>query len=158
MKITILSKDKVVHYQPSEKSFLIRIGDTPSEFEDISANYEDVLTLCFYDIYPKPAIPLNWNAFSKKEAISVIEFFNKIETQKNASELVIHCHAGISRSPAIALSYAWFVGSEALQNDIMLGKHIPNGHVLNVMANALNVSSLHYVKTVLNKYLRKDCV
>lgn len=40
--------------------------------------------------------------FSKKQANDVIDFIEKINKDTNDFDLVIHCHAGISRSGAIA--------------------------------------------------------
>lgn len=99
MKLTVLGCYQVVNYIPSDNSAIIRIGDTKDEFEELKGNYEKKLELCFYDIYPSPHVPSNFNEFRKKDFNEIVKFFKEIETEET-DELVIHCHAGVSRSPA----------------------------------------------------------
>lgn len=43
-------------------------------------------------------------AFNEKHADEIIAFVNKINNMKEINTLVVHCHAGVSRSAAVSLS------------------------------------------------------
>lgn len=121
-------------YIPKGDSAIIRITDGGFDFDKLPHNYNHKLELSFYDIEPRVGLPSNWNWFNKKDGEKVIKFFKQIS---DCDELVIHCHAGVSRSPAIALSYGWFTGDENIAKQIKNGNFLPNRHVLEVMSRLI---------------------
>lgn len=133
-KVTILNGYEVVRYFPKGKASIIRICDLWDELVPLKFPYDKVLTMQFYDIEPSEKIPVNWNYFSEFDGRVVMKMFESIEHDE---ELVIHCHAGISRSPAVALSFAWFMKDEQLEKQVLEGKYIPNKQVLRVMSKLI---------------------
>ena len=77
---------------------LISITETPYETPvKVPTSCKDVLYVYFYDI-DKPLTGLN--AFSRKEAKEILDFFHKYKN--NTASMIIHCTAGISRSAGVA--------------------------------------------------------
>lgn len=136
MKVSILSMSEVNNYVPEGKASIIRIEDGGYTLAPLKYPYTNVLSMSFYDIEPKPYLPSNWNYFTKSEGFTLL---NAFETIQGSDELIIHCHAGISRSPAIALSYAWYSNDLELENSILNGKYLPNAQVMRVMAKLLGI-------------------
>ena len=134
MKVTVLSMSHAKVYTPNNKAAIIRIVDGGYELDELQHYYDHKLELSFYDIVPRTGLPSNWNWFNKSDGEKVIEFFSQI---KDCDELVIHCYAGISRSPAIALSYGWFTSNEKIVNQIKDGNYLPNSQVLNIMSRLI---------------------
>lgn len=134
MKITILSMGHAKVYKPKENSVIIRIADGGYELDELEHLYNHELILSFYDIEPRAGLPTNWNWFNKTDGEKVINFFKQIE---GCNELVIHCHAGISRSPALALSYGWYKDNNDIVNQILNGNYLPNNQVLEIMSRLI---------------------
>ncbi|GAB6454465.1 tyrosine phosphatase family protein [Bacillus luti] len=152
MEIIILSQEQAIHFRPvkDNKTVLIRIHD-PNEtvktpvFEDL---FEDIIHFSFHDVVPKDYLPRNIKYFELSDADRIISF---VKEYIDAHTIVIHCHAGISRSPALAIGIAWIMKNDYLQNEILeSGKYIPNPHVLNVMAEALGVRETK--KNIISQY------
>ena len=134
MKVTVLSMSHARQYVPQGKAAIIRVYDGGCELCPLDYQYEYVLTINFYDIEPRVGLPSNWNWFNKDDGETLLNYFKAI---KECDELVIHCYAGMSRSPAIALTYGWFTGDEELVDRIKNGKYIPNMQVLNIMSRSI---------------------
>lgn len=134
MKVTVLSMSNARLYEPSENSAIIRITDGGYDLDELNHSYKYELILSFYDIEPRVGLPTNWNWFNRNDGEKAIEFFNQIS---DCEELVIHCHAGVSRSPAIALGYGWFTNNEELVNQILNGSYLPNKQVLEIMSRLI---------------------
>ncbi|WP_336770105.1 hypothetical protein [Bacillus bombysepticus] len=152
MDLIILSKEQAIHFQPvkNKKTVLIRIHD-PNEtvkspiYEDL---FVDILLLSFHDVVPKDYLPSNIKYFDKVNADKFITF---VKEYIDAHTIVIHCHAGISRSPALAIGISWIINDNNLQDQILeSGKYIPNPHVLNVIAEVLGVFEIK--KDIISKY------
>ncbi|MEK3955807.1 hypothetical protein [Psychrobacillus sp. FSL K6-1464] len=136
MLVKVLSMSRANLYRTVKKACIIRIGDMESDFRPLEQEYVKECTLCFYDVEPSTTLPSNWNWFNKEQGEKVLTFFKSFN---NEEELIIHCHAGVSRSPAIALSYAWYVNDLILEKAILEGKYAPNAQVLKVMGKLLGV-------------------
>lgn len=122
------------HYIPQGKAAIIRITDGGTELPALNHVYDYVSIMSFYDIEPRAGLPSNWNWFNMKDGDVLIRTFKEIAS---CDELVIHCHAGVSRSPAIALAYGWYTNDEALIETIKNGNYIPNRQVLNIMSRLI---------------------
>lgn len=142
MKVTILSLSQAINYIPEYRKFkqtaLISIVDGGYSIDELRYDYRAKLTLNFYNIEPKESLLSNWNYFSEKDGNRLLSFFEDIQAF-GFNELVIHCHAGISRSPVIALAYAWFSGDDDLEQIIIKEKYIPNKQVLRVRSKLLGL-------------------
>jgi predicted protein tyrosine phosphatase len=127
--ITLLVLSRVVAelYVPEEKALRISISD-PGLLASLPEdnNIIETLYLEFHDkIRPKVGVVL----FSEKHAQSIYEFINKYE---DYAEIIIHCAAGMSRSPAIAWALAEFFGSTTAEF-FYTTKYWPNQHVYALM-------------------------
>ena len=98
MELSVLSREAVERYEPGGVEICISISDPAAPAAELSPRFAAVLRLAFNDIVAVecPADVL----FSPDHAAAVVEF---VERWSHADRLVVHCHAGQSRSPGIAL-------------------------------------------------------
>lgn len=138
MKLSVLSQSQAMFYKPTgKKNAIIRIADKVDHLPVLNFNYSCGLSMGFYDIRSLNS-PVNWNRFSREQAKLIHGFFVQI-VDESYDELVVHCQAGASRSPAIAIAFGWFLENEDMVNNILSMPVSPNIHVLKVMANELGI-------------------
>jgi predicted protein tyrosine phosphatase len=113
MKIKIMSIQEALAYQPQVPTYAIRIHgkDTYSSLQD-SPHYKVIHEYFFLDLNPE--IFEEHHGTAQIERVGRDSFFNKEKAKKIISdfekgregclELLVHCHAGVSRSPAIAFA------------------------------------------------------
>lgn len=134
MKIKVLDIFSAKEYLPKEKSILIRL-----EFDikklDYEYLYQDVL---YIDV-------LDCNNENETNDISKLftdvhkkEIFDFVDKNIDAEELIIHCHAGLSRSPAVAISILNYLGrrEEALKY-IHKNRCFPLRRIMEIMNDKL---------------------
>lgn len=94
----VLSREEAERYKPGEREICISIADPDAEPARLSGGFEAVLRLSFTDIIEmgEPSDVL----FSEDDAQAIREF---IDAWPDARRIVVHCHAGVSRSPGVAL-------------------------------------------------------
>ena len=94
----VLSREDAERYQPGEREICISIADPDAEAARLSRRFAAVLRLNFTDITElgEPSDVL----FSEDHARAIREF---IDAWPDATRIVVHCHAGMSRSPGVAL-------------------------------------------------------
>ena len=94
----VLSREDAERYEPREKEICISIADPDAEPAHLSSGFAAVLRLHFTDIIERgePSDVL----FSEDHARAIREF---IDAWPDATRIVVHCHAGVSRSPGVAL-------------------------------------------------------
>jgi predicted protein tyrosine phosphatase len=94
----VLSREKAERYKPGEREICISIADPDAEPARLSGGFAAVLRLNFTDIIEmgEPSDVL----FSEDDAQAIREF---IDAWPNVRRIVVHCHAGVSRSPGVAL-------------------------------------------------------
>jgi predicted protein tyrosine phosphatase len=94
----VLSREEAERYKPVEREICISIADPDADPAHLSARFAAVLRLNFTDIIEmgEPSDIL----FSEDHARAIREF---IEAWPDATRIVVHCHAGVSRSPGVAL-------------------------------------------------------
>jgi predicted protein tyrosine phosphatase len=101
------------------------------EFDD--KNNKGVLRLAFHDSDPNnthnPHIATEEQLFNSMRANLVLDFVE--EKKRDIDMLVVHCEAGVSRSPAIAAVISKVVFGE--DKDFFLPPFTPNMHVYRVM-------------------------
>lgn len=138
MTIFVLPKRHAEVWDIQESHAWISINDPQSNTElPINHFTEDVLTLNFDDLESGKAWEMeikNWSTLFKREPIlfdekmakQVFDFFQKNKTTDN---LLIHCHAGISRSAGVGSFLSQVIG----ENKFMNPPFFPNSHVRNLL-------------------------
>jgi predicted protein tyrosine phosphatase len=98
MELCVLSREAAERYQPQGAEICISISDPEAPPAQLSSNFLAVLRLAFSDIVEARLAPEV--LFGSEHAMAIVQF---IERWPQAERLVIHCHAGVSRSPGVAL-------------------------------------------------------
>ena len=150
VKIEICSFRSAIEYEPSpvEKTVMIRISepdyekgrDTPLLHED---KFADILHVSFYDVTDaqierissvEPDSP--YFAIRTEDAEKILDFVDK---HVDADRVLVHCSAGISRSPAVGIAIAghfdlWHEERKIFDNDL----YIPNQTVIERIGQCSN--------------------
>jgi predicted protein tyrosine phosphatase len=97
-EFVVLSREDAERYEPGGREICISIADPDADPALLSKDFVAVLRLNFTDIIVQgePTDVL----FSEDHARAIREF---IDTWPDATRIVVHCHAGVSRSPGVAL-------------------------------------------------------
>ena len=97
-EFVVLSREEAERYEPDEKDICISIADPDADPARISSHFAAVLRLNFTDIIElgEPSDVL----FSEDHARAIRKF---IDAWPHATRIVVHCNAGMSRSPGVAL-------------------------------------------------------
>jgi predicted protein tyrosine phosphatase len=97
-KFVVLSREDAERYEPREQEICISIADPGAEAAHISDRFAAVLKLHFDDVIERgePSDVL----FCADHARAIKEFFHE---WPDATRIVVHCNAGVSRSPGVAL-------------------------------------------------------
>lgn len=136
MDIFVLSKKLAEKYEMQEPHVWISIsdpGDTTTLL--INPHTEDVLRLYFDDMENYIEWERDgWDKIYKRDCVMfdmdmgymVFDFFQK---HKRCENLMIHCHAGISRSAAIGSFLSQILGKK----NFMDPPYFPNSHVRGIL-------------------------
>jgi predicted protein tyrosine phosphatase len=97
-EFVVLSREDAERYKPLEREICISIADPDADPAQLSSRFLAVLRLNFTDILEQgePTDVL----FSEDHARAITKF---IDAWPDAKRIVVHCHAGMSRSPGVAL-------------------------------------------------------
>lgn len=97
-EIVVLSRDEAEDYTPRRREICISISDSEAPPARISPRFAAVLRLNFDDVIERdePSVVL----FAEEHASRIRKFLDK---WPNAERVVVHCNAGVSRSPGVAL-------------------------------------------------------
>jgi predicted protein tyrosine phosphatase len=98
MEVCVLSREAAERYQPQGAEICISISDPEAPTAQLSSSFLAVLRLAFSDIVEARLAPDV--LFGSEHAMAIVQF---VERWSQAERLVIHCHAGASRSPGVAL-------------------------------------------------------
>jgi predicted protein tyrosine phosphatase len=97
-EFVVLSREEAERYEPGEREICISIADPDTDAARLSRRFAAVLRLNFTDVVeaedPSDVI------FSDHHARAIRDF---IDSWPDAARIVVHCHAGMSRSPGVAL-------------------------------------------------------
>jgi predicted protein tyrosine phosphatase len=97
-EFVVLSREEAERYEPGEREVCISIADPDTDPARLSRRFAAVLRLNFTDVVeaedPSDVI------FSDHHARAIRDF---IDSWPDAARIVVHCHAGMSRSPGVAL-------------------------------------------------------
>jgi predicted protein tyrosine phosphatase len=97
-EFVVLSREDAERYEPRDREICISIADPDAEPAQLSSRFAAVLRLHFTDIIEggEPSDVL----FSEDHARAIREF---LDAWPDAKRIVVHCNAGVSRSPGVAL-------------------------------------------------------
>ena len=98
IELLVLSREAAERYEPRGVEVCISIGDPNVAPAPLSRAFAAVLRLAFNDITCDPA-PEDV-LFATGHAGDVLGF---VEQWRHADRIVVHCQAGVSRSPGVAL-------------------------------------------------------
>ena len=124
-----MSKNFAQRFTTDKSWAVISVSTRPEEFAVLSdVNRVDALQLAFWDIANPESSDISdlrkKNCFNKEQAKQILDFVKNNESK--IETLLVHCEAGISRSPAIAAAI-----SKILWNDdeMYFLKYMPNSFV-----------------------------
>lgn len=140
MDYHILSLEKAISYQPTKPTVMIRALEPRNEIPPLlhQDSFVDVLELVFDDLTEedwseRSLQGSNFKLFSAEQALETLRFFEK---HRNIDSIVFHCHEGRSRSSALAISFAHFIGNDSMIEEIELSrKYTPNPTVIKRFLN-----------------------
>ena len=97
-RFVVLSREDAERYEPSGKEICISISDPDAPPAEVSSRFAAVLRLNFNDVTERgePSDIL----FAEDHAREIREFLDSWPT---AERVMVHCNAGVSRSPGVAL-------------------------------------------------------
>lgn len=131
----ILSAEQAKAHKPEPGSVLIRIADCYFDQLKWGDLYVAILKSTFADI----DFPQAYEEMMTEEQASEIAGFLRRHSHR---KLVVHCHAGISRSSAVATAWARLHGNQALEDAIATSPiFYPNPHVLRLVTAALRIGT-----------------
>ncbi len=94
----VLSREEAERYEPRGKEICISISDPEAPAARISPRFTAVLRLNFDDVTER-GVPSDI-LFAEDHAREIRKF---LDAWPNAERVVVHCNAGVSRSPGVAL-------------------------------------------------------
>jgi len=97
-EFVVLSRDDAERYEPHGTEISISISDPDAPPARISSRFAAVLRLNFNDVTERgePSDIL----FAEDHAREITDF---LDAWPNAERVMVHCNAGVSRSPGVAL-------------------------------------------------------
>jgi predicted protein tyrosine phosphatase len=98
-ELIVLSLDKAEAYEPVGVEICISITDPKAPPVQLSPRFADVLHLSFNDIAAPSQTPSDV-LFDAEHAHEILTFLRR---WPQAQRIVVHCMAGMSRSPGVAL-------------------------------------------------------
>jgi predicted protein tyrosine phosphatase len=98
IELRVLSREAAERYEPSGVEVCISIGDPCAAPAQLSRAFVAVLRLAFNDIVAAPGA--EDVLFATKHAEDILRF---VEQWPHVERIVVHCGAGASRSPGVAL-------------------------------------------------------
>lgn len=150
MNLNILTLHESIRFEPqeNEQTVLIRIHDIDYPVKPLlhTNKFHSILDTFFSDIIRE--IPDEGELFTSNHAREIIQF---IKDNKDADTFVVHCHGGVSRSPAVAMSISWIFDNTQMENTIINDeRYYPNPYIMSVLASELGI--LEQKKPIINKF------
>jgi predicted protein tyrosine phosphatase len=109
--LLVLSRTDAEAYDPSGVEVCISISNPQTDPVPLSEKFQDIIRLVFTDIAGPSPLPFD-RLFSPDHAEAVVEFVSR---WRHCDRIVVHCVAGQSRSPAVAMGicevFGWAIGT-----------------------------------------------
>ena len=104
----ILSEARARTYEPAGNDVCISITNPKADLPELSSRFRAILRVSFTDI--SAPSPYEWDKlFSEEDASQILAF---VTEWADAERIVIHCRAGLGRSPGVALGLSDLNGSD----------------------------------------------
>lgn len=155
MRVTVLGLDEFNKINPSTDNIIaIRIFDKNGATNNTTMHnniYKEVLNIEFDDVVYNDFIkdkvrPLY---FTKDHANLLLDFID--ENINEETEVVIHCVAGICRSPAVAIAMMYHLDNKDLELQLRRRFQNPNEDVLEIM---IDTSDERKGRSAKDRYIR----
>jgi hypothetical protein len=104
--VVVLSEHEAQLYEPSGREVCISVTGPSKRLPDLSARFLAVLRISFSDI-TEPIDHPDYLLFNPQHAEEIVNFARQ---WAGVDCIVIHCHAGMSRSPGIAMALCELFG------------------------------------------------
>ena len=123
-EIVILSERDALAYEPAGREVCISVTDPDKDTPLLSPRFLSVLRLAFSDLIEPSGLESDI-IFNDRHAKAVVTFAHQ---WRDAERVVIHCHAGLSRSPGIAIGlcelFSWGPAGEIEQQHPMWNRRV----------------------------------
>jgi len=106
MSIRVMDLDEAERHEPLPTQVCISITSPPSARAELRDGWLDVLRLQFHDMDVEGP---DWSLMSDDQARRLVAFVR----HHRRADFVVHCEAGLSRSPAVALAIHEILTGEA---------------------------------------------
>lgn len=97
-EFVVLSREEAERYEPRGKEICISIADPEAQPARISERFAAVLRLNFNDVIERGE--QSDILFCEEDARAITRF---MRSWRSAERVMVHCNAGVSRSPGVAL-------------------------------------------------------
>ncbi|HET6761821.1 MAG TPA: hypothetical protein VFH13_06950 [Gemmatimonadaceae bacterium] len=97
-EFVVLSREDAEHYEPRGREICISISDPDAPPAQVSSRFAAVLRLNFDDVTERGED--SDILFAKEHAREIRDF---LDSWPSAERVMVHCNAGVSRSPGVAL-------------------------------------------------------
>lgn len=120
MNIAAISRFEVEQVVPRDGYYLISINEPNDSYPCLKDGWQAVLYLKFDDVEWKltgkdgSIVTREFKLFDDDAASKILEFVNK--NKEDINMLVIHCHAGISRSVGVKVALESIINKTDLRN------------------------------------------
>lgn len=138
MKITIMSQDNAIKYSKETSNNILIVSITSNINEKVNFegnNIHNIFRMYFNDIEYDIGL---YKAPSKNDFMGLKNFLDK-NLNDSIDEVVVHCHAGISRSSACASAITRYLKMDDT-NIWRSDKYIPNKLVYILSLNELGIN------------------
>lgn len=150
MEILVFSDSQMRKYIPKNKTSVLRVYQTNKnkELSDIDTSlFSEVKSMSFADICFKETFDFFEQELEREGIFSIKsgdykDYYTFLERNKRIDTLIIHCSAGISRSPALAIIATWYFKDIDLEKKLIKNiydKTLPNSYILNRFSEDLNI-------------------
>lgn len=121
-----LSRQQIQNLTPDENAVLISMFDPEQGPPDLKAGWAAVLPICCHDIDEVSAVAdavdtafqvKNPIVFDNAMAQQILDFADQCQAD-GATHLFVHCHAGLSRSGAVALFLGSYLGTPVFNDQL----------------------------------------
>jgi predicted protein tyrosine phosphatase len=109
--VIVLSHEEAESYVPSRREVCISVTDPGKRTARLSDQFAAILRLAFTDI-TEPIDHPNYIVFDASHASAIVRF---VQQWRDADCIVVHCHAGFSRSPGTAIGLTELFGWGAVE-------------------------------------------
>lgn len=122
-RVLVLSAMRAADYEPQDTAVCVSITDPDHPDVPLSGRFAAILRLRFSDIDQPSGLPEH-TLFNRSHARTLLNFLRR---WSHVDTIVVHCRAGLSRSPAIAIALAELNGlpvAELEKEHPLWNKHV----------------------------------